>query len=218
MVALFIDTATERGVVALLEPGKPLYQIELPMGLQNSLTLMPSVQQVLQQVGIKVEDLTLLIAGVGPGSYTGIRVGAVVAKSLSFAVNKPLVGVSTLFGLIPEDGTFASLIDAKIGGVYVLFGERKEGIITYFSQPQMGLIEDFVEQLGDVDFLVTPQATRLRQTIQSKGQWIERAPDAVQMGKLAFEKWTEGLFSMDGSLEVLYLRKTQAEIEKENSN
>lgn len=218
MVALLIDTATERGVVALLDREKLLFLAELPVGLQNSQTLMPTVQEVLEQTGFRTDEISLFIAGIGPGSYTGIRVGAVVAKTLSFATNKPLAGVSTLHGLVPtQDGTFAALIDAKIGGLYVLFGERVGGVISYFSEPQLGTLEELGDQIHVVHFCITPQAHKLRQTIPTKGQWVERAPDAVQMGKLAWEKFAKGEISLDGSLDVLYLRKTQAEIEKESS-
>ncbi len=127
MVALLIDTATERGIVALFDREKLLLSYELPIGLQNSLTLMPTVQKALQEAGLTFQELSLLVAGVGPGSYTGIRVGAVVVKTLSFALQKPLVGVSTLSGLIPaQDGRFAALMDAKIGGIYLLLVRKKK--------------------------------------------------------------------------------------------
>ncbi len=219
MVALLIDTATERAIVALLDQERPLFLCELPLGLQNSLTLMPSIKQAVEGLGLTLQNLSLVIAGIGPGSYTGIRVGAVVAKTLSFALNKQLVGVSTLYGLVPpEEGHFAAVIDAKIGGVYILFGEKKGSTISYLSEPQMGLPDEFADPLRSVKYLITPQALRLQKIIQTDGAWVERAPDALQMGKLAFDKQMKEQVSLDGSLDVLYLRKTQAEIEKEQAH
>ncbi len=112
MTVLIIDTTTESGIVALgTMDGKITAEKKLPAGYQNSDHLFP----VLQELGVKATDLEMIVCATGPGSYTGIRVGAVVAKTLSYTHKIPLVGVCTLEGF-PEP----ALIDAKMGGAYIL--------------------------------------------------------------------------------------------------
>ncbi len=79
----------------------------------------------------------------------------------------------------------------------------------------MGSVAQFIEPLASVDYLISPLAKRLRETIQVGGEWLEHAPDAMQMGRLGFDQLDNGRSSLDGSLNILYLRKTQAEIERQ---
>ena len=212
MLTLLIETCTERAIVAIIKDEHCCYMAGLPYGLHNSRFLVPKVEEGLQCVGKKPQDLDLVAVGVGPGSYTGIRAGTIVAKSLSYSCKVPLVGVCTLEGFIPDcDGSFAAILDAKMAGSYILKGNRSKGVITYLSEPTVCPLEDLQEQLEEVDILVSPHCLTLQEKIEelypgAKWSWQETAPDPIHMARRAEEKWAEGKYSLDGSLEILYLR------------
>ena len=98
MIVLALDTATPVTAVALLEDDKVLGQARQP-AKNHSVTLLPAMDELLQKNKIDRKDLTGIVAGIGPGSFTGVRVGLTLAKSLAFALGIDLVGVSTLEAL-----------------------------------------------------------------------------------------------------------------------
>lgn len=220
MLTLIIETSTERGVVAISDNTTPLFHSELPYGYNNSKFLLPTLEQGLKEAKLNLNQIELIAVGIGPGSYTGIRIGVVVAKTLAFAGKLPLVGVCSLEGFIPNcDGPFAAVIDAKIGGLYVLKGEKSGDRIEYRSQPEVCELEKAGELLSEVKTLVTPCSSRIKPLLESrypKGtwEWQESAPSIIQLSKAALNKFNRGEASYDTHLDILYLRKTQAEIEK----
>jgi tRNA threonylcarbamoyl adenosine modification protein YeaZ len=209
--ALILETSTERGLVAV---GGRVQ--ELPYGLLNSQNLLPELQSLLHKSALPLEQIKLIVVGAGPGSYTGIRVAATVAKTLSFAKRIPLVAVNTLKAFIPDfDTEFATIIDAKIAGVYLIKGKRHKEVITY-SEARVLPLQEAAPLIAEVPVLVTPNKNQLEQKFENvKGKWIESAPSAEQLFNLGLADYHLGLFSLDGSCQLNYMRKTQAEIERD---
>lgn len=122
---------------------------------------------------------------------------------------------------IPQgDGLFAAVIDAKIGGVYLQTGYFSRGCVSELSGPQMHPINRAAEILKNVPILVTPNAIQLRpklerEVVAPQWKWQESYPSPMDMAWRAKQKIERQEFSLDGHLDLLYLRKTQAEIEKE---
>lgn len=219
MLSLLIDTSTERGLIALGLDGKVIGEAQLPVGLHNSHTLFRELDALINRLHIKKKDLKLIICGIGPGSYTGMRVAASAAKGLSFGLQIPLIGVSTLSGLVPEgDGPFAAIIDAKISGVYLQKGIKEKGKVTFLSPPAAIPLEALDKEIEGVKGLVTPKMeplrTKLASYAASKLLWEEKGLSAEQMTALGLQKFNAGDYSAEGQLDLLYLRKTQAEIER----
>lgn len=222
MTTLVLETSTERGVLAVFNGDVCLFEEQLSLGLHNSHLLLPKLHEKMDALGFQLSELTAVVVGVGPGSYTGIRMGAIVAKTLAFAYRIPLIGICTLEAFIPEkDGRFAVVIDAKIGGAYMQKGERREGTALFGSAPQAYSLEETVKLLQGTETIVTPSAEKIRPKLESLGlgpqcSWLETYPSAAQMMKVAAKK--KGVDVGDAShLDLLYLRKTQAEIEKERN-
>lgn len=217
---LLIETSTERGIVTILDGTIPLFHKDLPFGYQNSSHLLPLMQEAFQQLHITPKEIALIGVGIGPGSYTGIRIGAITAKTLAYACQRPLVGICSLKGFIPDsDGSFAVLIDAKIGGAYMILGHMSKGVVTYLTEPAVYPLEKLGVLLEDSKTIVTPCMQRLKPALiamypQHTWQWQEVAPNAVHMAKIVLEKFHAGEVVKDNKLELLYLRKTQAEIER----
>jgi len=216
---LIIETATSRALIALCDQHKVLAKKELQLALASSSDLEPALQQLLQNAHILPKDLEFVAVGQGPGSYTGLRVGAASAKAISIACNIPLVGLSTLRGFVPPAdflGAYLAAIDAKIGGVYVLAAEKTKDGITFFGEEKLMPWLEFVEALKLCPFIATPAwepiAKRLEASV--KPQVFETSPSAEQLFLESKEKFANKEYTLDGTLPLLYLRLTQAEMEK----
>lgn len=171
MITLLFDTSTERAIVALFKNDDMIFSKELPVGLQNSKYLVPTIEESLKSLNLKPQDLGRIVCGVGPGSYTGLRVAASVAKSLAYALNIPLIGVSALQAFIPDESvSFASIIDAKMGGLYASFDQKNPQLIPITTD------------LPGV--CVSPWTSVLKNKFPGT-LWIERAPDPQEMFRLA---------------------------------
>jgi tRNA threonylcarbamoyladenosine biosynthesis protein TsaB len=204
MIQLLIETSTERALVALVKEGELLFHADLPFGYQHSRHLLPTLDRGLREQRLTMRDMGAVVVGVGPGSYTGLRVGAMTAKALAFASEVPLVGICTLHTFIPSSAaTFAVLIDAKIGGAYIAI----EG-----GPPQVCPLEELGVRLEGIQRLVTPNAAALQVKLAqlypgNSWQWEEAAPNPLQLARLAVGKLDRGEFSLDGDLDLLYLRE-----------
>lgn len=211
---LFIETSTEQAVIAIVDQHE-ISESVLPFGYSSSKFLLPEIEKALKNKGLKIKDLSKIVVGVGPGSYTGIRVGVATAKALAFAQQKPLIGICSLETFIPpNDGPFAVLIDAKIGGAFVLVGTKSGDVIHYTTSPSVVTLDKIGSLLLPIKQLITPNPTILRPKLEllypeNQWEWTQSAPNARRMAALAADK-------APGELEILYLRKTQAEIEREN--
>lgn len=201
--SLLIEVSTERGLVALFENDRLLYEHHLPFGLNNSTYLLPAIQAGFKTTGLSPEKLSYIAAGVGPGSYTGLRVGAIVAKTMSYASKIPLVGINSLAGFISAKlAPYAAVIDAKIGGMYVL----KPG-----GSPQIVTLEQAHSLLSDVQMIVTPKTLPLKNRLDAlyphnSWHWEENAPNAEKLGQLSWAKFQANEIITNHELELLYLR------------
>ena len=120
MILLAVDTCLDACSAALVENDRVLSAVSEPMhrGHQERLAVM--VQSLMAQAGTRFDQLDRLAATVGPGSFTGLRVGLAFAKGLSSALSIPLVGVGTLPALAEgRPGFAAAVIDARRGQVYL---------------------------------------------------------------------------------------------------
>lgn len=221
MTILVLETSTERGIVAAFKEGNSLFEEQLPFGLQSSHHLLPMVQKKIKEGIFQQRELTAIIVGIGPGSYTGIRVGATIAQCLAFSLEIPVIGIGTLEAFLPEkEGAFAVLIDAKIGGVYMQKGVLSNGKTHMTSDPQAYPLPEAVTLLQDVPLLVTPNAGKIAPKLEAlmphkKWHWQESYPSAHQMLQVGMQqKKLQNSTSDHTRLELLYLRKTQAEMER----
>lgn len=122
MKILGIDTSTPIGSVALIDGDNLAAEHTLNIVQAHSSRLMPAIDTVLKWSDITAADLDGCAVGIGPGSFTGIRIGVATIKSLCYALNKPIVGVSTLeavaYNLRWTNGVICPLLDARRSEVY----------------------------------------------------------------------------------------------------
>jgi tRNA threonylcarbamoyladenosine biosynthesis protein TsaB len=122
MIVLALDTALAACSVAVTRDGEVLAAASQPMLRGHQERLAPMAQEVMAEAGLPFAVLDRVGVTVGPGSFTGLRVGLAFAKGLGLALDKPCVGVGTLEALAasaPGPGLTAAVIDAKRGQVYL---------------------------------------------------------------------------------------------------
>jgi tRNA threonylcarbamoyladenosine biosynthesis protein TsaB len=137
-VLLFLETATEVCSVALSKGTEITASVCLEKGNSHTEHLFPFIEQALEKGKCKVSDLDGIVLSMGPGSYTGLRIGASAAKGICYALNIPLMGISTLqsiaFGAIRQQKEmqnilFCPMIDARRMEVFTaLFNEKGEAV------------------------------------------------------------------------------------------
>lgn len=134
---LAFDTSTISMAIVLLHQEQLVAQIELKTVHNHSLKLVPAIQSMMQGQGWKGQDIDLLAVGMGPGSYTGVRVAVTAAKTMAWAWDKPVVGVSSLHALALSGLEMAhqyndSGCDITIGRhwVYPLMDARRGQVYT----------------------------------------------------------------------------------------
>lgn len=134
MKTLLLETSSEKGCLILAESGKQIAFQPLPGGPELSKTLALSVASLLKETNFRPEAVA---AGCGPGSYTGIRVGAALAQALSFGWGVPLFGFCSLEAFAPAPPSYAVLIDARMGGLYALFSSSPAPLLIAPSDPRL---------------------------------------------------------------------------------
>lgn len=152
MKILGIDTSTPIGSVALIDGDNLVAEHTLNIVQAHSSRLMPAIDSVLKWGNITVDDLDGCAVGIGPGSFTGIRIGVATIKSICYAVDKPIVGVSTLeaiaYNLRWSNSIICPLLDARRSEIY---GAIFEGNTKWqrLSEDLCLPIEDFLDRMKE---------------------------------------------------------------------
>lgn len=155
MIWLGIDTANIPLSIAIVEDGKVITEENTSAKINHSLRAMPAIEEAFKRVNLTPADIDVIAVAEGPGSYTGVRIGVTIAKTLAWTLKKPLVGVSSLKALAMNglffNGLVCPLIDARRNHVYAGLFEMKNGIVTEKMEDQHILIEDLLEHLRKVE-------------------------------------------------------------------
>jgi tRNA threonylcarbamoyladenosine biosynthesis protein TsaB len=231
MRLLAIETATPAQGVALAEDDRLLAELSYEAKGNRGGLLLPTVDRVLQKAGLTARDLDAVAVSVGPGSFTGLRVGLATAKGLALGTGARLVGVPTLEALAEgyalPSGTICALLDAYRGEVYMaLFrrvGAGGEGSALERLSPDAVLAPEAVKAaLADVEgpvHLIGNGATRYRERLEAAlggracvtEQGLCAAPSAAAVARLGFRQLAGGN-KPDVEVAPIYLRRAEAEV------
>lgn len=161
MKIVAIDTSTKQLSVALSDGQQILAEASYVTSLNHATKLMPLLERMMQEVNWLPQDLTRIVIADGPGSYTGLRIGATTAKTLAYTLGIDLVPVSTLELMAASAGLTGRIVaiqDARRGTGFVGFYE--EGQLV--GEEQHTVVAEFVKTLpedtkmtGDTDKFVT---------------------------------------------------------------
>lgn len=122
MKILAIDSSARAGSVAIVEDKTLLGETFINVGLTHSQTLMPMVADLFKNTDVSIEDIDVFAVSVGPGSFTGLRIGLAAIKGMAFSNETPCIAVSTLlsmaYNFLFEDVTVCSVMDAHCNQFY----------------------------------------------------------------------------------------------------
>jgi len=214
MKILALDTSTKTMCVGISDGQKAWeHDVEYATGL--SCCCVPAVGRILAALGWKASDVDLFACGLGPGSFTGIRIGLATALGIAHARGIPLVGVSTLDAIARSweghDGDVYPVIDARKGKIY---SARFQGGVRQGDYLD-GTPADLAAMIarGRRPLIAGPDAERIRGMLGEAAREVPcgTALDPLSLLRSGVEKYTNEGADPD-SLRPLYLRKSEAEI------
>lgn len=198
---LAIDTATEACSVALLHGGKVVSRYAVIPRL-HAQQVLPMVREVLDEAGIVLADVEAIAFGQGPGAFTGLRIAVGVVQGLAFALDKPVLPVSTLAAIAQrawrgqEAQQVAVAIDARMDEVYWGCYALDDGRMQLQGIEQVCAPEQAVlPRMADGDWLAAGtgwQAYAGRIPVAVIGQATEPLPHAEDILQLALYEWQQG--------------------------
>ena len=228
MLVLGVDTSTEFLTVSLINGGKIIADYNLVGKLSHSALLVPTIKKALKKAKKRLKDIGLFAIGVGPGSFTGLRVGVTTMRAFSIVLNKPIIGVPTMnaiaYNALGSDPDHRSLhnegltplicpiLDAKKSQVYAcIYGTDGDKLVRksdYLLEP----VEKLVERLtGRVLFLgdaIPIYREKLSAKKALKAEFIDDKrwfPKASVIAKLGLLMFSGGKHDDPYDLEPMYL-------------
>ena len=233
MKILAVDTSAKTAAAAVTEDSSLLAESSAKTDT-HSITLLPMIEAMLRAAGVSLHELDLMAVTIGPGSFTGVRIGVSAVKGLAFADQIPCVGVSSLEGMAYNfagiDALVVPVIDARRGMVYAaLFRTFADGSVERLTEDAQISADELVGKLseyGDARIYFTGDAFRLMTARSDLPGNVAltpeklREPSAYGIAARAYEivssaSEAEAKTFTDAALAPVYLRKTQAERERE---
>jgi len=153
--SLVIDTATPHLYLALYED-KEEVDFYYKLGKNDhSVKLMVELEKMLHRKQISMKDIDQIIIGVGPGSYTGLRVGVVVAKMFGWTLDKPVFQISSLALLASslKEGLSIPAVDARRGNAFLGLYETKAGQVNLIDEEKLMNLEDYQSMYKDAKII-----------------------------------------------------------------
>ena len=153
MKILALDTGQKSCSVAILEDEKTLLEMCDNRGMTHSHTVLEMIRQLLQRSGLSLSEMEAFALTVGPGSFTGLRIGISAVKGLVFDSKQPILPVSSLEALaenVGYEGMILPVMDARAGRVFAAVFERKEGVLNRLSADQVLEIPEFIQLAAQI--------------------------------------------------------------------
>ena len=223
MKILALDSTALTASVALCEDSRPIAEFTISNGHTHSETLLPMIASMLELGGYTVNDVDIFAASKGPGSFTGVRIGAATLKGLAFDTKKPCIGVSTLRALAKNlegfDGIICPVMNARRGQVYnALFDADGKRL----CEDRALSVEELAAEIASSDKTVYLCGDGTDITFDGFAGRVNavKAPERLRLqsgysvAACALEDYKNGIHTTDIELTPSYLRLSQAERER----
>lgn len=233
MIILALDSTSTTASVALCEDERLICLYTVSAGNTHSETLLPMIESALRTSELELCDVDMLAVSEGPGSFTGVRIGAATAKGLAFGTNKPCVGVSTLWALAYNlmglgcNAIICPVMNARRSQVYNAIFRLEDGRLTRLCNDRVLTIAELESELlgeysqdkiylvGDVYDVTLDGFERVTVEVTAEPM---RYHNAYSVAQCAHEKYLSSDGSADtftdSALAPTYLRPSQAERER----
>lgn len=219
MLTLAIETSGLVGSLALLEGEACLEARTLQLGTQHGQSLVPEIRRLLADHGRSPRDCELLAVSIGPGSFTGLRVGVVCAKTWAYATGCQVVAVDTHLAIAantpPPFDDVQIVSDAQRGDLFASRFARDNLSDWTEIEPLASLpVTAWLGKLTGSEVLAGPGLERLAEKLSGRCHLLEPdcwRPQAANVGRLGVKQAQIGVFSDPWTLEPRYVRRSSAE-------
>lgn len=224
MKILAIETATVAGSIAILDDLEGLVgEVRTDVKIVHAERLMPSVEWLLKSSMVSIEEIDAFAVSIGPGSFTGLRIGLSTAKGFAYASGKPLVPVPTLdafAGTLP----FCSLmicpmLDARKNEVYAALYKWRDGslekILPETAINPLDLMKEIKEPVVFMGEGTRKYRALITDALDSMALFAPASrmtPSAATVAEIALEKIREGAVADIAGLVPFYIRRSEAEV------
>lgn len=223
MYILGIETATMTGSVAVLDGTRVLIEHTLHTRATHTERLLTTIDSALHALSMSLEDLDAIAVSIGPGSFTGLRIGVTTAKSLAYSLNKPVVGIPTLDALAAQyvftETLICPLLDARKREVYAAFyrnsGAQVERVSEYAVIAPQDLFHDVTEPVLLLGEGTIPYRSQLETLLGAQARFADMAHDSPRgslVAQLGYRRIIDSHADATLTLTPLYVRKSDAEI------
>ncbi len=219
MIVLGLDTSSDAAAIGLVSDGTVLCEYTLNNGKNHSVKLLPMIMEMLRQTGISFSEIDAYCCGVGPGSFTGVRIGVATAKGFAQSWNKPVIPVSSL-EVLAENVRFCedlrvACVHARVDELFCAAYDRTgQDVLT----PSVMTVSELKEFLCDRKAILCGNGTEmygseltgeLLQSVTGRGNVISGGAVA----ELGYHYFMNGAYKNYEEVAPVYLRVSQAERE-----
>lgn len=210
MKLLAIDTSTDYLSLAVIKNGNAVAKFHKKAAMRHSILLVPMIDKLLKKARLKIREIDCFAISIGPGSFTGLRIGVTVVKGLAYALKKPVIAVPTLDAIAMNakkvKGTVCVILDARKKKVYACLyradGEDIKKISPYLLLPLDDLLMK-IKKYDKVLFLGDTEENNF------KKDWH---PRAEIVGTLALENFKKKKLVSAADLEPMYIYSKECDI------
>lgn len=224
MIVLGIETVTEQTGCALGGTEGVLASIHVARGRRHAETLVPAIRFMCEQARVELHEVAVVAVDVGPGLFTGLRVGVATAKAMAQGLRVPMVGLSSLdllaFSVRHSNRLIGAVLDARRGEVFSAFYRAVPGGVQRLGPPEVSSAEEVASELmarKEDALLVGDGALRYADAFEDASH-VEMAevglahPSAAALVELAHPRAIREEFVQPWELDPVYLRRSDAEL------
>lgn len=225
MLALSLETSTRTCSVALVKDREVLGEVVLNTQVTHSQKLLPAIDALFKIADISLEQLDLIGVAIGPGSFTGLRIGIATAQGLAYGKKIPVVGVSTIEALAYTtnvyEGLVVPILNARRNQVYTGIFQGNNGKYQRLLADSVIKLEELLEKLVTLPqpYVFTGDGVpvfkeKIEEVLKDQAIFIPEynlLPGGKTVGVLAIEKFKRGEITAINNLKPEYLRLSEAE-------
>ncbi len=227
MITLAFDSTAKSASVAVTDDEKLLALYNIDNGLTQSELLLPMAENMIKSLGLTFNDVDLLACSVGPGSFTGVRIGAALVKGIAFSKGIPCAAVSTLDALAENlsglDGIIIPCMDARRAQVYTATYKCGGGALDKLTPDRAMSINELADEIKSCSekiYITGDGYAPVKKVLDEIGIRSENTPallineNAYSVAKIAVRMHKDGKTVSDLDIAPTYLRMPQAERER----
>jgi len=222
MKILAFDTSTKFLSIAFLEDDNVTAMFHEDAGMRHSMVLVPTIKKMLAELAWPLKEIELVCVGLGPGSFTGLRIAMATVKGMAAVLRNKVVGIPTMdaiaMNVLPEVPTkrVAPFIDARKGKVYTCAYDRSNGETERVTDYLLVTVDDLLSTLDEEVFFFGDAITKYKEKLDScslahYAEDMDWYPRADIIGRIGFRRFPDETHDPE-SIEPLYLHSKECNI------